>query len=68
MFTHIVGRFVNPNNDLGPIVELVQVSPKRASGFPKLLLSDVGTVLAWTDQTEDFPRVSTVLVNVSIFR
>ena len=65
---HIVGRFVNPNNDLGPIVELVQVSPKRASGFPKLLLSDVGTVLAWTDQTEDFPRVSTVLVNVSIFR
>ena len=65
---HIVGRFVNPNNDLGPIVELVQVSPKRASGFPKLLLSDVGAVLAWTDQTEDFPRVSTVLVNVSIFR
>ncbi len=65
---HIVGRFVNPNNDLGPIVELVQVSPKRASGFPKLLFSDVGTVLAWTDQTEDFPRVSTVLVNVSIFR
>ena len=65
---HIVGRFVNPNNDLGPIVELVQVSPKRASGFPKLLLSDVGTVLAWTDQTEDFSRVSVVLVNVSIFR
>lgn len=65
---HIVGRFVNPNNDLGPIVELVQVSPKRASGFPKLLLSDVGTVLVWTDQTEDFPRVSTVLVDVSIFR
>ena len=65
---HIVGRFVNPNNDLGPIVELVQVSPKRASGFPKLLLSDVGTGLARTDQTEDFSRVSVVLVNGSIFR
>ena len=60
---HIVGRFVSSNNELGPIVEFVRVSPKRASGFPKLFLSDVGTVLAWTDQSDVAPRVRTLIVD-----
>ena len=60
---HIVGRFASSNNELGPILELVQVSPKRASGFPKLFLSDVGTVLAWTDQSDVAPRVRTLIVD-----
>ena len=65
---HIVGRFVNSNNELGPIVELVEVSPKRASGFPKLLRSDLGPILAWTDQSDATPRIRTLIINDSALK
>lgn len=65
---HIVGRFVNSNNELGKIVELVEVSPKRASGFPKLLRSSFGPILAWTDQSGVAPKIRTLIVNDSALR
>ena len=45
----IVAQYVSPNNELGPVRELVNVSAERVSGFPKLVLSDAKAVLAWTD-------------------
>ena len=65
---HIVGRFVNSNNELGAIFELVEVSPKRASGFPKLLRSSFGPILAWTDQSGVAPKIRTLIVNDSALR
>ena len=53
----LVGRYISPENQLGEVLELVEVSPTRSSGFPKLVLSKSKTILAWTDQSERAPQV-----------
>jgi hypothetical protein len=64
----IVGRYVSPENVLGDVAELVDVSPTRSSGFPKLVLSKSDTILAWTDQSQSTPQVKTARVHVESLR
>ena len=59
----IVARYVSPNNELGPVRELVNVSAERVSGFPKLVLSDAKAVLAWTDVSGSVSQVRTLIVD-----
>ena len=59
----IVARYVSPNNELGPVRELVNVSAERVSGFPKLLLSDAKALLAWTDVSGSVSQVRTLIVD-----
>ena len=64
----IVGRYVSPENVLGDVAELVDVSPTRSSGFPKLVLSKSDTILAWTDQSQSTPQVKTARVHMESLR
>ncbi len=64
----IVGRHITSKNEFSEVVNLADVSPTRASGFPKLLLSGSDTVLAWTDQLGSSARVKTLLINIESFR
>ena len=64
----LVGRYISPENQLGEVLELVEVSPTRSSGFPKLVLSKSETILAWTDQSERTPQVKTGLVNLEALK
>ena len=64
----IVGRHITSKNEFSEVVNLADVSPTRASGFPKLLLSGSDTVLAWTDQLGPSARVKTLLINIEFFR
>ena len=60
--------YISPENQLGEVLELVEVSPTRSSGFPKLVLSKSETILAWTDQSERTPQVKTGLVNLEALK
>ena len=60
----IVGRYVSATNELGEIVNLVDVAPTRPTGFPKLIASESETVLAWTDVSAETPMVKTLRVKV----
>ena len=64
----LVGRYISSENQLGEVLELVEVSPTRSSGFPKLVLSKSETILAWTDQSERTPQVKTGLVNLEALK
>tara|TARA_B100001093_G_C25924113_1_gene633966 strand:+ start:30 stop:287 length:258 start_codon:yes stop_codon:yes gene_type:complete len=64
----IVGRHISSKNELSELAELADVSPTRASGFPKLLLSGSDTILAWTDQLGPYPRVKTLPIDIESFR
>ena len=47
---HIVGRFVNSNNELGQSLSWLRY--RRSVPIPEIARSDLGPILAWTDQSE----------------
>ena len=49
---------------LAGFFELVEVSPERSSGFPKLMLFGSRAVLAWTDAVNASLQVRTLVVDI----
>ncbi len=64
----IVARYISPDNNLSSIFELVEVSPERSSGFPKLMLFGSRAVLAWTDAVNASPQVRTLIVDIEAMK
>jgi len=53
----IVVRAVRPTGPAGPAIEIARTSADRASGFPRLAVSDDSAFVAWTDTQGDTTRV-----------
>ena len=52
----VLHRTVKPDGALGDVVTVARTSPKRASGFPQLLLIGSRVLAAWTE-AGDHPRI-----------